>query len=134
MRRARRTASEITAVCDLVGARLSLGSYHSLPGGTVEEASGARRTAPEISPEIHADLLRLSPRSRTGSCRRRSRLGRLFRDGRIRLLSVARRGSRGYAAIAFGANVYDEPTGLHDWGTRALRGPAVPISADRNKS
>jgi hypothetical protein len=41
---------------------------------------------------------------------------------------------RGYAAIAFGANVYDEPTGLHDWGHPCADGDlAVPISADRTQ-
>jgi hypothetical protein len=44
-------ASEITAVCDLVGARLALRSDRSLPGGTVEEASGVWRT-PRKSPPI----------------------------------------------------------------------------------
>lgn len=42
--------SEVAAVCDLVGDRLALRSYRSLPGGTVEEASGVRRTARNSPP------------------------------------------------------------------------------------
>jgi hypothetical protein len=93
MRRARRTASEITAVCDLVRARLSLGSYHSLPGGTVEEASGARRTAPEI-PRKSTPIFSVSPLgSRKAPAAGGRASGAYFGTVRIQPLSVARRGS-----------------------------------------